>query len=79
MAYATFKIVTMSDIRDKVLRSTTITEFQRRVYLALLDGRAGMVAAFDGISDHDRPATQLNLCSAEVLGQTVWLRYEVKE
>ncbi len=47
--------------------------------IASLDGRAGMVAAFDGISDHDRPATQLNLCSAEVLGQTVWLRYEVKE
>ncbi len=43
-----------------------------------IDGRAGMAAVFDGISDKSRPATQLCLMRVEQMGQTVWMRYHFK-
>lgn len=43
-----------------------------------IDGRAGMAAVFDGISDQSRPATQLRLESLRQLGETVWMRYKFK-
>lgn len=43
-----------------------------------IDGRAGMAAVFDGISDKSRPATQLRLKSVEQMGETVWMRYHFK-
>lgn len=44
-----------------------------------IDGRAGMAAVFDGISDKNRPATQLRLESLKQLGETVWMRYKFKK
>ena len=43
-----------------------------------IDGREGMAAVFDGISDKNRPATQLRLESLRQMGETVWLRYKFK-
>lgn len=43
-----------------------------------IDGRAGMVAAFDGIADRDRRATQLHLADVRQMGETVWMRYKFK-
>lgn len=43
-----------------------------------IDGREGMAAVFDGISDKNRPATQLRLESLKQMGETVWLRYKLK-
>lgn len=43
-----------------------------------IDGRTGMAAVFDGITDKNRPATQLRLESVKQLGETVWLRYKFK-
>lgn len=44
-----------------------------------IDGRAGMVAVFDGIADKNRPATNLTLCDVKQMGETVWLRYKFKK
>ena len=41
-----------------------------------IDGRAGMVAVFDGITDKNRPATQLRLESVKQMGETVWMKYK---
>jgi len=43
-----------------------------------IDGRAGMAAAFDGIADKNRRATQLRLESVKQMGETVWMRYKFK-
>lgn len=40
-----------------------------------IDGRKGMASVFDGIAEHNRPATLLKLNSIERMGDTVWLRY----
>lgn len=44
--------------------------------IASVDGRAGMVAVFDGITDKNRPATQLRLESAKQMGEIVWMKYK---
>ena len=44
-----------------------------------IDGRAGMVAAFDGIADKSRRATQLRLASIKQMGETVWMRYKFNQ
>lgn len=44
-----------------------------------IDGRAGMAAVFDGITNKNRPATQLRLNSVKQMGETVWMRYKFKE
>lgn len=43
-----------------------------------IDGRGGMAAVFDGITDKNRPATQLYLQSVKQMGETVWMRYKFK-
>lgn len=55
----------MSDIRDKVLRSTTITEFQRRVYLALLDVPRGQTITYGEL------ARRIGCRSAQAVGQAL--------
>ncbi len=55
----------MSDIRDKVLRSTTITEFQRRVYLALLDVPRGETITYGEL------ARRIGCRSAQAVGQAL--------
>ena len=42
-----------------------------------IDGRAGMVSVFDGISDACRPATKLHLRSVRQMSETVWMRYDL--
>lgn len=43
-----------------------------------IDGRRGMTALFDGITDVSRPATLLHLnCMERVGDNTVWLRYSL--
>ena len=44
-----------------------------------IDGRKGMASVFDGIDDHNRPATLLKLESIERMGDTVWLKYKPKK
>lgn len=44
-----------------------------------IDGRAGMAAVFDGISDKDYPTTILTLNNVECMGNTVWLKYTVNK
>ena len=44
--------------------------------MSLLDGRKGMVAAFDGL-DADIPPTKLRLISVEKMGETIWARYKL--
>lgn len=42
-----------------------------------IDGRKGMTAVFDGITDMDFPTTLLTLNDVERMGNTVWLKYSV--
>lgn len=44
-----------------------------------IDGRAGMAAVFDGISDKNYPPTILTLNNVERMGNTVWLKYTVNK
>ncbi len=46
---------------------------------AMLEGRAGMTAVFDGIKQADYPPTLLTLNDVERMGNTVWLRYTVNK
>lgn len=55
----------MSDIRDKVLGSTEITSFQRRVYLALLDVPAGTTITYGEL------AKRIGCRSAQAIGQAL--------
>ena len=55
----------MSDIRDKVLVSTEITPFQRRVYLALLDVPAGTTITYGEL------AKRIGCRSAQAIGQAL--------
>lgn len=43
-----------------------------------IDGRAGMTAVFDGIKDKGRRPTPLRLKSVQQMGETVWIRYNLK-
>lgn len=65
MAYATFKRVIMSDMRERVLHSTAITEFQRRVYLALLDVPRGQTITYGEL------ARRIGCRSAQAVGQAL--------
>lgn len=47
------------------------------VFAPGIDGRAGMVAAFDGIADKAHEPVKLKLISIEKLAEEVWLRYKV--
>ena len=42
-----------------------------------IDGRAGMTAVFDGITQKDYPPTLLMLIDVELMGNVVWIRYSV--
>ena len=55
----------MADIRDKVLGSTEITSFQRRVYLALLDVPAGTTITYGDL------AKRIGCRSAQAIGQAL--------
>lgn len=55
----------MRDIRDKVLVSTEITPFQRRVYLALLDVPAGTTITYGEL------AKRIGCRSAQAIGQAL--------
>lgn len=55
----------MRDIRDKVLGSTEITSFQRRVYLALLDVPAGTTITYGEL------AKCIGCRSAQAIGQAL--------
>ena len=55
----------MDDIRDKVLVSTEITPFQRRVYLALLDVPAGMTITYGELAE------RIGCRSAQAIGQAL--------
>ena len=55
----------MDDIRDKVLGSTEITSFQRRVYLALLDVPAGTTITYSEL------AKRIGCRSAQAVGQAL--------
>lgn len=44
-----------------------------------IDGRKGMAAVFDGITDMDFPTTLLTLNDVERMGNTVWLKYSVRK
>ncbi|MBP3565445.1 MAG: MGMT family protein [Alistipes sp.] len=55
----------MSDIRDKVLVSTEITPFQRRVYLALLDVPSGTTITYGEL------AKRIGCRSAQAIGQAL--------
>ena len=55
----------MCDIRDKVLGSTEITSFQRRVYLALLDVPAGTTITYGDL------AKRIGCRSAQAIGQAL--------
>lgn len=55
----------MSDIRDKVMRSTIITPFQRRVYLALLDVPSGQTITYGEL------AQRIGCRSAQAVGQAL--------
>lgn len=55
----------MSDIRDKVLTSTTITPFQRRVYIALLEVPAGETITYGEL------ARRIGCRSAQAVGQAL--------
>ena len=55
----------MSDIRDKVLVSTEITPFQRRVYLALLDVPAGTTITYGELAE------RIGCRSAQAIGQAL--------
>lgn len=55
----------MGDIRNKVLSSTTITSFQRRVYLALLEVPAGETITYGEL------ARRIGCRSAQAVGQAL--------
>ena len=55
----------MCDIRDKVLGSTKITSFQRRVYLTLLDVPAGTTITYGEL------AKRIGCRSAQAIGQAL--------
>lgn len=55
----------MSDIRDKVLVSTEITPFQRRVYLALLDVPPGTTITYGELAE------RIGCRSAQAIGQAL--------
>lgn len=55
----------MGDIRDKVLTSTTITSFQRRVYIALLEVPAGETITYGEL------ARRIGCRSAQAVGQAL--------
>ena len=55
----------MSDIRNKVLSSTTITSFQRRVYLTLLEVPAGETITYGEL------ARRIGCRSAQAVGQAL--------
>lgn len=55
----------MGDIRDKVLHSTAITEFQRRVYIALLDIPCGTTITYGEL------ARRIGCRSAQAVGQAL--------
>ena len=44
-----------------------------------IDGRAGMAAVFDGITQMNYPPTILLLNAVERIGNTVWLKYSVNK
>lgn len=44
-----------------------------------IDGRAGMAAVFDGITQMSYPPTMLTLNEVERIGNTVWLKYSVNK
>lgn len=46
------------------------------MWCAGIDGRSGMVAAFDGLPQ-DFPPTKLHLISVEKLGECIWAKYKV--
>lgn len=53
------------DIRERVLRATQITEFQRRVYLALLDVPRGATITYGELS------RRVGCRSAQAVGQAL--------
>lgn len=53
------------DMRDKVLRSTEITAFQRRVYLALIDVPSGVTITYGEL------ARRIGCRSAQAVGQAL--------
>ena len=55
----------MGDIRNKVLSSTTITSFQRRVYLTLLEVPAGKTITYGEL------ARRIGCRSAQAVGQAL--------
>lgn len=55
----------MDDIRDKVLGSTEITPFQRRVYLALLDVPSGTTITYGELAE------RIGCRSAQAIGQAL--------
>lgn len=55
----------MSDIHDKVLGSTEITPFQRRVYLALLDVPSGTTITYGELAE------RIGCRSAQAIGQAL--------
>lgn len=55
----------MDGIRDKVLGSTKITPFQRRVYLALLDVPSGTTITYGEL------AKRIGCRSAQAIGQAL--------
>lgn len=55
----------MDDIHDKVLGSTEITPFQRRVYLALLDVPAGTTITYGELAE------RIGCRSAQAIGQAL--------
>lgn len=55
----------MGDIRNKVLSSTTITSFQRRVYLTLLEVPAGETITYGEL------ARRIGCRSAQAVGQAL--------
>lgn len=55
----------MDDIRDKVLGSTKITSFQRRVYLALLDVPPGTTITYGELAE------RIGCRSAQAVGQAL--------
>lgn len=55
----------MSDIRHTVLTSTSITEFQRKVYLALLDVPCGQTISYKQLGE------RIGCRSAQAVGQAL--------
>lgn len=47
------------------------------MYAPGIDGRSGMTASFDGITDMNYPPTRLRLNGVQRLADTIWLRYSI--